>query len=243
MGLCSYTGQEPDISDREEYPVKKQLISGLSAIALLAVADVAVAQEKGGREASPSAAPGANVGAEYGNEGAPASEKGAVQKRPITGAQKAPENGKSSQRVQSGEPGAPAEKKATNALKDSSGAKDRKEGSSSTGAASGESGTSSPSAAEGRSETSGKQHVSLSGDQRTRVQTVFKGHRGSARSDVHVDARIGVAVPRTVTLIEMPEDVVVLVPEWRQYRYILIGDEICIVDPETFEIIDVIAAV
>ena len=60
---------------------------------------------------------------------------------------------------------------------------------------------------------------------------------------MHVDARIGLAIPRTVTLIEMPEDVVVLVPEWRQYKYILIGDEICIVDPDTFEIIDVIAAV
>ena len=221
--------------------MKMQLISGLSAIALLAAAGVAVAQDKGGREASPGAAPGA--GAERGNEGAPASEKGAVQQRPTTGAQKALENEKSSQRVQSGERGAPAEKKDTNASKDSGAAKDRKEGSSSTGAANGESGKSSPSAAEGRSETSNKSHVSLSGDQRTRVQTVFKGHRGSARSDVHVDARIGVALPRTVTLIEMPEDVVILVPEWRQYRYILIGDEICIVDPVTFEIIDVIAAV
>jgi hypothetical protein len=222
--------------------VKMQLISGLSAIALLAAAGVAVAQDKGGREATPSAAPGA--GAERGNEGSPASEKGGVSKqRPITAVQKAPENEKSSQRVQSGERGAPAEKKDTNASKDGRASKDRKEGSSSTGAASGESGKATPSTAEDRSEISGKSHVSLSGDQRTRVQTVFKAHRGSARADVHVDARIGVAVPRTVTLIEMPEDVVALVPEWRQYRYILIGDEICIVDPDTFEIIDVIAAV
>ena len=164
------------ISDKEEDPVKMQLISGLGAIALLAAAGVAVAQDKGGREASPSAAPGANAGAERGNEGSPASEKGAVQQRPITGAQKAPENEKSSQRVQSGERGAPAEKKDTNASKDSGAAKDRKESSSSTGAASGESGKSSPST-EGRNETSSKQHVSLSGDQRTRVQTVFKAHR------------------------------------------------------------------
>jgi hypothetical protein len=95
----------------------------------------------------------------------------------------------------------------------------------------------------GRNDTSSKSHVSLSGDQRTRVQTVFKGHRGSARADVHVDARIGVAIPRTLTLIAIPEDVVVIVPEWRQYRYVLIGDEICIVDPDTFEIIDVVTAV
>ena len=223
--------------------MKMQLISGLSAIALLAAAGVAVAQDKGGREASPSAAPGANAGAERGNKSSPASQKGAAsQQRPVQGAQKGPENEKSSQRVQSGERAAPAEKKDSSASKDSGAAKDRKESSSSTGAASGESGKSSPST-EGRNETLSKPHVSLSGDQRTRVQTVFKGHRGSARSDVHVDARIGVAIPRTVTLIEMPEDVVVLVPEWRQYRYILIGDEICIVDPDTFEIIDVIAAV
>jgi hypothetical protein len=78
-------------SDKEEDPVKMQLISGLSAIALLAAAGIAVAQDKGGRGAPPGAAPGASPGnagagemgagnaspsAERGNEGGPASEKG-----------------------------------------------------------------------------------------------------------------------------------------------------------------------
>jgi hypothetical protein len=236
-------------SGKEEDPVKMQLISGLSAIALLAAAGIAVAQDKGG--ASPGnagtgemGAGNASPGAERGNQGGPTSEKGAVsEQHPSKGAQKDPENDKSSKRALSSDRGAPAETKDSNASKDSRAAKDSKESSSSSGAASGESGKSSASTADGRNETSSKSHVSLSGDQRARVQKVFKGHRGSARSDLHVDARIGVGIPRTVTLIAIPEDVVVLVPEWRQYRYILIGDEICIVDPDTFEIIDVIAVV
>ena len=51
---------------------------------------------------------------------------------------------------------------------------------------------------------------------------------------------VGVAVPRTVKLYSVPEEVVILVPAYRSYRYFLIDDRICIVDPETFEIVDVI---
>lgn len=63
--------------------------------------------------------------------------------------------------------------------------------------------------------------------------------RTSAKADVNIDARVGVAVPRNITLVEIPEEVVVIVPEWRRYKYVLIGDEICIVDPDSYEILEV----
>ena len=118
-------------------------------------------------------------------------------------------------------------------------AKESNDKESSSGAASGETGKMN----ESRGEASGKSHVSLSSEQRTRVQSAFKSHRGSARIDVKIEPRIGIAVPRHVTLFDIPEDVVILVPDWRRYKYVLIGDEICIVDVDTYEIVDVVAAV
>jgi hypothetical protein len=82
--------------------------------------------------------------------------------------------------------------------------------------------------------------VSLSGDQRSKVQSAFRSHKGSAGVSVNVDARVGVRLPRSVTLVAIPSDIFVIVPEWRRYRYVVVGDVVCIVDPDTFEIVDVI---
>jgi hypothetical protein len=111
----------------------------------------------------------------------------------------------------------------------------RDKDSSSTGASSGEGGSASK--AEG---SSGKgSSANLSGEQRPKVQSAFKSHK-SASVNVNVDVRVGAVVPRSVTLVAVPQDVVILVPGWERYRYIVIGDTVCIVDPDTFEIVDVI---
>jgi hypothetical protein len=44
-------------------------------------------------------------------------------------------------------------------------------------------------------------------------------------------------------LVVIPDDILVIVPEWRRYRYIVVGDVICIVEPDTHEIVDVIELV
>ena len=51
---------------------------------------------------------------------------------------------------------------------------------------------------------------------------------------------MGVAIPRHVHLVPLPEDIVVIVPQWRRYKYIVVEDTICIVDPDTYEIVDVL---
>jgi hypothetical protein len=111
----------------------------------------------------------------------------------------------------------------------------RDKDSSSTGASSGDSG--SGSADKGGSSKGAS--ANLSGEQRTKVQSAFKSHK-SASVNVNVDVRVGAVVPRSVTLVAVPQDVVILVPGWQRYRYIVIGDTVCIVDPDTFEIVDVI---
>jgi hypothetical protein len=243
--------------------MKKQVLSGLSALALLAGAGVALAQEKG--PAAPSAAPGANSGNSGANMDKGAGKPGASERSAPAASEHGASSGKSEAARQLPEKG--ADKGADKALghdkaqmqasekdqrgtstakKDPDSSKDRaaKDGKeSSSGAASGEAGKANATA-EGRDDRSStRSHVSLKGEQRTRVQSAFKSHRGSAKADVNIQVRVGVAVPRTVTLYEVPEDVVIIVPEWRRYKYVLIGDEICIIDPDTYEIIDVVAAV
>ena len=243
--------------------MNKQLIVGLSILALFAVADVAAAEKGGG------GAPGATTGANPGNDGGAnmgagkespgasdrgsspgsssergmSSEKGAAsEQRSEKGADKGSSKDKSSDRAQSFD----KDKSTKGAAKDSDSSKSDRAGKekkdTSSGAASGESGKPGSTTAESRSEP-GKSHVSLNQEQRTRVQSAFKSHLGSAKVDVKIEPRIGIAVPRNVTLFDIPEDVVIIVPEWRRYKYVLIGDEICIVDLDTYEIVEVVAAV
>ena len=82
--------------------------------------------------------------------------------------------------------------------------------------------------------------ASLTGEKRTQVQKAFSSHRSDAKADIDIDVSVGVAIPRHVHLVTIPEDIVVIVPEWRRYKYIVVKDVICIVDPDTYEIVDVL---
>ena len=245
-------------NNTEKVTMNKQLIAGLSVLALFAVADVAAAQKAGGAAPTTGSEGGANMGAgkespgasDRGSSPGPSSERGMSSEKGATseqrsekGTDKGLSKDKSSDRAQSVD----KDKNTKGASKDSDGSKSyraaKENKDTSSGAASGETGKPGSTSAEGRSDTSGKSHVSLNSDQRTRVQSAFKSHLGSAKVDVNIEPRIGVAVPRNVTLFDIPEDVVVIVPDWRRYKYVLIGDEICIVDVDTYEIVDVVAAV
>ena len=81
---------------------------------------------------------------------------------------------------------------------------------------------------------------SLTGEKRTQVQKAFGSHRSDAKVDIDINVSVGVVVPRHVHLVAIPEDIVVIVPGWRRYRYIVVGDTICIVDPDTYKIVEVI---
>lgn len=49
-----------------------------------------------------------------------------------------------------------------------------------------------------------------------------------------------VAVPHSVSLYAVPQEVVVIVPEYRSYKYFIFGDKVVIVDPGTYEVVDVL---
>jgi Protein of unknown function (DUF1236) len=83
--------------------------------------------------------------------------------------------------------------------------------------------------------------VQVSEQQRTSLtQTFSRETRINRVTNVNFSINVGTRVPRTVRLVALPASVIAIVPGYRSYRYFAIDDRICIVDPATYEIVEVI---
>jgi hypothetical protein len=90
---------------------------------------------------------------------------------------------------------------------------------------------------------SGGANVQLTQDQRSKIKDVVVRDRNVARVDsVNFNIRIGVAVPRTVHVAVLPAEVVTIVPEYRGFEYVVVGDQLLIIDPNTLEIVAILPA-
>ena len=91
-----------------------------------------------------------------------------------------------------------------------------------------------------KSEASGNR-VQLSDQQRANVhQTILKERNVNRVNQVNFSVSIGSRVPRSVHLAALPAAVIALVPHYRSYQYFVVNDEVCIVDPASYEIVEVI---
>jgi hypothetical protein len=82
----------------------------------------------------------------------------------------------------------------------------------------------------------------LSTEQRTKITTVIRGQHVQPLNNVNFSISVGTRVPRDVRFHALPTEVVTVYPEWRGYEYILVNDQIVVVDPRTFEIVAVLDA-
>jgi hypothetical protein len=82
----------------------------------------------------------------------------------------------------------------------------------------------------------------LSTEQRTKITTVIRGQHIAPVEHVNFSISVGTRVPRDVAFHALPTEVVTLYPEWRGYEFILVGDQVVVVDPRTFEIVAVLDA-
>jgi hypothetical protein len=73
--------------------------------------------------------------------------------------------------------------------------------------------------------------------QKLRQAFDFQGARVTKARFPH---RVGHRIPRNVRLFAIPVGIISFFPYYRDYRYFVVDDEICIVDPRTYEIVDVI---
>jgi hypothetical protein len=83
--------------------------------------------------------------------------------------------------------------------------------------------------------------VQLTEEKRTNIgQSLSRETNLNRANNVRVTVNIGTRLPRSVRLVALPAAIVAIVPEYRSYRYVVVEDRICIVEPATYEIVEVI---
>jgi hypothetical protein len=99
-------------------------------------------------------------------------------------------------------------------------------------------------AAENRSQTTGQAGAGakLSSEQRTKITTVIRDQHVAPVNNVNFSIVVGSRVPRDVSFHPLPTEIVTIYPDWRGYEFVLVGNQIVVVDPRTFEIVAVLDA-
>jgi hypothetical protein len=93
-----------------------------------------------------------------------------------------------------------------------------------------------------KDETKSGAPAALSAEQHAKVWSTLRGERAERLTNVEFSTTVGGVIPGTVHLYRLPVSIVEYAPQYRGYEYILVGDQILIVDPRTLRIVAVIAA-
>jgi len=91
-------------------------------------------------------------------------------------------------------------------------------------------------------ETKSGAPAALSTEQHVKFRETIRGEKVERLTNVAFLITVGEAVPRTVHRYRFPVSVMEYAPQYRGYEYILVGDEILVVDPRTMRIVAVIPA-
>lgn|SRR5271166_2222636 len=93
-----------------------------------------------------------------------------------------------------------------------------------------------------KDETKSGAPAALSAEQHAKIWSTLRGEKAERLTNVQFSTTVGGIIPGTVHLYRLPVSIVEYAPQYRGYEYILVGDEILIVDPRTLRIVAVIAA-
>ena len=223
--------------------MKKSTLLASAAVALLmsSAAASAQVQQKGSEEKSPQAAPKEQGAAPKGDQ---SNQKGAQQQQPSTG------KAAKGETDQKGMKGAEQKQPKDQGSKGSAQTQPKDQGSKGSAQTQPQDQGSKGSAqtqpkdqgSKGASKESTGGRVQLSEQQRTNVhQTILKESNVNRINQVNFSINVGTRVPRSVHLVALPASVISLVPQYRSYRYFVANDQVCIVDPNSYEIVEVIA--
>ena len=81
----------------------------------------------------------------------------------------------------------------------------------------------------------------LTTEQRSKISSVVREQKVE-RVNLNVSVTVGTRIPSSVHVHPLPQQVFVIYPEWRGYDYILVGEQIVIINPRTHEIVAIIEA-
>ena len=84
-----------------------------------------------------------------------------------------------------------------------------------------------------------RERVELTPAQRTTIYRTVTRERVRT-APAAVDVRLGARVPQAVELSEIPSVVIEQVPTVRRYRYMVVNNEVVLVDPATSEVVEII---
>jgi hypothetical protein len=82
----------------------------------------------------------------------------------------------------------------------------------------------------------------LSSEQRTKITTVIRDQHVQPVTNVNFSISVGTRVPRDVSFHPLPAEIVAVYPDWRGYEFILVRDQILVIDPSSLEIVAVLDA-
>lgn len=101
------------------------------------------------------------------------------------------------------------------------------------------------SANEGKRSTTGQGvaagAANLTPEQHTKITGIIRQHK-VAPTQLNVSVRVGTRIPNSVRFYPLPREVFVIYPEWRGYDYIMVGNEILVIDPRTHQIVAILEA-
>jgi hypothetical protein len=95
-------------------------------------------------------------------------------------------------------------------------------------------------ATKGTAEKGSSERVRTTEQQRANIGQTLVKERTVNRVNVDFSIHIGTRVPRSLRLVALPASIVAIVPAYRSYRYFVVGDRLCVVDPASYEIVEVI---
>jgi hypothetical protein len=81
--------------------------------------------------------------------------------------------------------------------------------------------------------------VNINDQQRTRISTSISHLNVQPLNNVNFSLSVGTVVPRDVRLQPLPAEVVEIVPQYQGYNFVLVKDEIVIVEPSSYKIVAV----
>ena len=81
----------------------------------------------------------------------------------------------------------------------------------------------------------------LSSEQRTKITSIIREHKVEP-TKLNVSVSVGTRVPTSVHLYPLPVQVIEIYPEWRGFNYVLVGDQIVVINPRTHEIVAILEA-
>jgi len=83
----------------------------------------------------------------------------------------------------------------------------------------------------------------LSGTAKERIQeTVIRSGSAPRMDNLRITVRVGAPIPRSFRLVPVPAEIVTINPQWNGFLYFVSGDEVVVVDPNSYQVVGVLEA-